>query len=178
MGLSVVDGIVKNHYGFVDVQSTLGEGTTFFLYFPISEEEMKNVDNLAEQGTYIQGGNETILFVEDEEGLLSVMRAELENHGYNVLTATDGMEALNMYRELHGKISLVVTDMGLPKLSGDQMFFKMHTINPSVKAILLSGYLDPNLKSELYKAGAKEFVQKPYDIDELLKKIRDILDLK
>lgn len=124
----------------------------------------------------IPGGTETILLVEDEEMLLDLLRSILESRGYNVLTAKDGLEAIDVYKSKSGAIDLIISDMGLPRLGGWEMFQRIKEINGRVKAILASGYLDPDLRAEMIKAGAKDFIQKPYEPDVILKRIREVID--
>ncbi|MFI5251637.1 MAG: response regulator [Bacteroidota bacterium] len=119
---------------------------------------------------------ETILLVEDEEMLLDLLQTILLSKGFNVLTAKDGLEAIDVYKSHEGKIDLILSDMGLPRMGGWEMFCQIKEMNPKVKAILASGYLDPNLKAEMIKAGAKDFVQKPYEPDIILKRIREVID--
>jgi CheY-like chemotaxis protein len=178
LGLSVVYGVMKNHNGFIDVQSEPGKGSTFNLYFPIREESPPIGIRKIEKNKEIQGGNETILFVEDEESLLLMMKILLEGKGYRVLTASDGLTALDVFRQHKDEIALVVTDVGLPKIGGDQLFFELKKVSASVRVILASGYIDPGTKAEILEAGAGSFVQKPYVPDTILKKIRDMIDGK
>jgi CheY-like chemotaxis protein len=119
---------------------------------------------------------ETILVVEDEEMLLELLETIISGEGYNVLTAKDGQEALEIYIQREGKIDLILSDMGLPRLGGWEMFQKIHKMNPAAKAILASGYLDPKLRLEMIEAGAVDFVQKPYEPDIILNRIREALD--
>ena len=119
---------------------------------------------------------ETILVVEDEEMLLELLETIISGEGYNVLTAKDGQEALEIYIQREGKIDLILSDMGLPRLGGWEMFQKIHKMNPAAKAILASGYLDPKLRLEMIKANAVDFVQKPYEPDIILNRIREALD--
>jgi two-component system cell cycle sensor histidine kinase/response regulator CckA len=126
----------------------------------------------------VDGGTETLLIVEDEEVLRNILQSVLESSGYHVFTAADGLEAVELYqRQLHD-IDLVVTDMGLPKMTGGEEFERLLEINPLVKVIVASGFFEPNVKSELYKAGVKNFIQKPYYPDDVLHKIRVVLDEK
>jgi CheY-like chemotaxis protein len=176
LGLSVVYGVMKNHNGFVNVESEPGKGTTFNLYFPISEESLRATGKQVKDREEIRGGTETILIVEDEEALLTMLKVILEVKGYHVLTAVDGLEALALYRKHKDEIALVMTDVGLPKISGDQLFFELKKMNPSVRVVLMSGYIDVGIKSEIFQAGVHDFVQKPYDPDEVLKKVRESID--
>jgi two-component system, cell cycle sensor histidine kinase and response regulator CckA len=121
-------------------------------------------------------GAETILLIEDEEMLLDLLKTLLEEKGYKVLTARDGEEGVDVYRRKAENIALVISDMGLPKLGGWDAFIIMKAMNPKLKAILASGYFDPNLKAEMLNAGAIDFIQKPYVPDKILKKIREVID--
>ena len=178
LGLSVVYGVMKEHHGFVNVDSDPGKGATFNLYFPISQEVVPVAVKLSDESENIPGGHETLLIIEDEETLLAMLKVVIEEKGYRVITAMDGLQGLEAYRSLKNDISLVVTDVGLPKITGDALFLELKKLNPAVKVILASGYIDVNSKSEVLKAGVKEFIQKPYFPDEVLKKIREVLDGK
>ena len=177
LGLAVVYGIVNAHHGFIDVESEQGKGTAFRLYFSIHggiKEEFKARKSKNEESRH--GSSEAILVVEDEELLLNMVRALLEENGYKVFTALDGKEALAVYELHRNEIKLVLTDMGLPRLSGTEEFIQLKEINPDIKVILASGYLDAELKTEMLKAGARSFVQKPYVPDDVLRIIREVLD--
>jgi two-component system cell cycle sensor histidine kinase/response regulator CckA len=124
----------------------------------------------------VAGGNETILVVEDEEMLLDSVKQILEGKGYRVLTARDGIEASEVYGRFREDIDAVLMDIGLPKLGGWEVFLNLRAMNPKVKVILASGYLDPNMKSEMLKAGAKDFIPKPYVPEQILRRIRRVID--
>ncbi|MDD8017094.1 MAG: PAS domain S-box protein [Bacteroidota bacterium] len=176
LGLPVVYGVVKSHKGFVALESEEGKGTTFYLYFPFSAESEETTTIRKRSSEEIKGGTETILLVEDEEALIFLIQVLLESKGYRVLTVGDGIEAVEFYRQHKSEIDLVVTDIGLPRLTGDEVFLEMKKINPDLKLMLASGYLEPEKRSELLQSGAKDFVQKPYEPDEVLMKIRRVLD--
>ena len=178
LGLSVVYGVIQSHYGFVHVESELGKGTTFHLYLPVPQE-FKSAGE--ERGRNISGsiaGTETILFIEDEELLRTAVSSILEANGYTVHVAADGREAITVYKTHQNKIDLVVTDLGLPKKSGVDVFLLLKELNPTIKIILASGFIPLEQKSELLKAGANEFIQKPYVLTDVLQKIREVLDEK
>jgi PAS domain S-box-containing protein len=176
LGLAIVHGIMKSHHGYVDVESKLGNGTTFSLYFPSLQENHEAHQVGKKKESEVAGGRETILVVEDEEVLCDLVRVLLESKGYRVLTANDGEEAIRLYRAHHEDVALVLSDMGLPQTSGEDAFLQMRTVNPDLKTILVSGYLEPEVKARLLKAGARGFVQKPYVPLEVLEKIRETLD--
>jgi CheY-like chemotaxis protein len=178
LGLAVVYGIVNSHHGHIEVDSVIGRGTTFRVYLPalMMGEGVSTAHH--EKAEEIAGGDEIVLVAEDEEMLRELLRVLLEGKGYTVLLAADGEEAVRIYSEYRETVALVVTDLGLPKLGGWEAFQKMRTMNPNVKAIVASGYLEPMLRSEIFDAGVKGFVQKPYRPDELLKRVREVLDVK
>ena len=173
--LRVPGGEILNSTYF-SVESETGAGSTFSIYFPATLTNEPAVDlhepHKVEEGRY----SEKVLLVEDEEMLLDLLAGLLSSQGYEVLTAKDGQEGLEIYAANAGSIALVLSDMGLPKLGGWEMFQKMKEINGKVKAILASGYFDPNVKMDLLKAGAKDFIQKPYIPDQILKRIREVID--
>jgi two-component system, cell cycle sensor histidine kinase and response regulator CckA len=177
LGLSVVFGIMESHKGFVDVESKPGKGTTFHLYFPVLQS--KEIEQAkAEIQQVISGGKETILVIEDEEMLRELLRTSLRSAGYTVLTAVDGQEAVDLFDQHQDEIQLVLSDVGLPKLAGYDVFRKMKRTKPDLKFILASGFMEPQLKSEIFKEGVRDFVQKPYSVYEVLKAIRTVLDQK
>jgi two-component system cell cycle sensor histidine kinase/response regulator CckA len=177
LGLAVVYGVVTSHHGFIDVESRVGHGTTFHLYFPVPECSIGVPLIAAEQArAQVPGGTETLLVVEDEEMMLDLLKSILGGKGYQVMTARDGEEAVKLYARHRNQIDLVLMDMGLPKLSGAEALQKLQGINPKVKVIFASGYINPHIKSEVLKAGVKHFVQKPYVPQEVLLHIRKVID--
>jgi PAS domain S-box-containing protein len=174
LGLSVVYGIVQTHHGVIDVQTKLGAGSVFSVYLPTAKVECVVPEK--KSVTSIQGGDETILVVEDEEVLASLLDEMLRSKGYNVVIAPDGAEALRVFRQRYREFAAVVLDMGLPKLPGQALFLKMKQIHPDVNIILASGYLDNEMKEDLFTLGASAFVQKPYNPQEILHSVRNAID--
>jgi PAS domain S-box-containing protein len=176
LGLAVVYGVINSHHGFTEFTSELGAGSTFSAYFPATLVEESVVELQVapdlEEGHF----TEKVLLVEDEEMLRDLLAGLLTAQGYEVLTAEDGQQGLEIYAANADSIALVLSDMGLPRLGGWEMFQKMKELNPGVKAILASGYFDPGVKMDLLKAGAKDFIQKPYIPDQILKRIREVID--
>jgi CheY-like chemotaxis protein len=175
LGLSIVFGIVKAHHGFIDLESKIGYGSTFYLYFPVITIDKKSDDSRQLEMLADVSGTETILVVEDENYLLDLARLMFESKGYTVLAAADGAEAVDLYKKYSEKISLVFTDIGLPRLNGRDAFAKMKEINPNVKVIFTSGVF-VDIKADLINSGAKDFIQKPYKQDDVLQKIRKVLE--
>ena len=175
LGLSVVFGIMESHKGYIAVDSEPGKGTTFYLYFPVPESlEINQVKTEIQKE--IHGGGETILVVEDEEPMRVLLNIFLRSGGYTVLTAADGREAVDMYHKNRKDIKLVLADSGLPMLSGYDVFKKMKSENPELKFILASGFIQPQMKSDILKEGAKYFLQKPYTEAHVLRAVRNVLD--
>jgi CheY-like chemotaxis protein len=164
LGLSIVDGIVRSHGGFIDVQSTLGQGTTFTLYFPAVTDFQTEVPLKSSNG-HLQGKN--ILVVDDEEILLSILSEFLQEIGCNVITATDGAEAVNVYSTKASMVDAVISDLGMPNMNGVEMFSELKKINPGVKVIISSGYLDRTFRSQMLKNGIIDVVNKPYKFEEI-----------
>ncbi|MBI3579714.1 MAG: PAS domain S-box protein, partial [Ignavibacteriales bacterium] len=178
LGLAVVYGVMASHNGFVDVMSEVGKGSTFFIYFPCPKIGAASPSKISKQVTDIPGGNETILLIEDEVMLRELTVIAFEEKGYRVLTAIDGKEAIEVYKRHWKQISLVFSDEGLPRLGGWEAFIEMKKINPKIKAVLTSGYLEPNFKTKLFDSGVKGFIQKPYTQHEVLQKVREVIDSK
>ncbi len=177
LGLAVVYGIVNSHHGFIEVFSKPGKGTVFHMYFPVQMRAFETLPKDLEGAEQIPGGEETILVVEDELMLQALVKELLQNHGYQVQTASDGAEAVEMYQRLGNEIDLVLTDIGLPKLNGWDVCRKIIAQNPKAKVLVASGYIDPSAKSNLKDSAAKGFIHKPYLPDDILKRIREVLDL-
>jgi two-component system, cell cycle sensor histidine kinase and response regulator CckA len=178
LGLSVVFGVIQTHKGFVDVESEVGKGTTFKLYLPALKAEEPIIEKEEEKLEEIRGGTETLLVVEDEEMLMMSLQMLLVEKGYNVLPARDGMEALKIYQENKNGIALVLTDLGLPAITGLEVCQRIKKIKSNERVILATGYLDPDMKAELLEAGIQNILYKPYDLKRVLKVVREVLDEK
>jgi PAS domain S-box-containing protein len=175
LGLSVVYGIMKAHHGFMDVQSEINFGTEFTLYLPIPIQVIEVPASVMNKEA-AQGHGEVILVVEDDEPVQDYMRAVLEGNVYRVLSAKDGVEAVRMFGEHHGDISLVIMDMGLPKMNGAQVLSKLKAIVPEIRVIFTSGYIEPDIRLSILQAGIKEFLPKPFTGGDLLEKIQRVLE--
>lgn len=174
LGLFVAYGIVTHHGGFIDMSGGPGQGTTFNIYLPVPDD--KNVLDAppAPKSPRIQtpaGSGETILFVDDEERLVDLMRKVLARSGYRVLTAHDGVEAIQTYFEHQRDIAAVILDLGLPRLNGWETFQRIKEANPKVKVILASGYLSEQAEIALRKRELSGVVMKPFEMDEVLAKV-------
>ena len=174
LGLSVVYGVVNNHRGFVQVESEPDTGTAFIVYLPV-EHSTEEGGGIMGRITGKRNVPQTILLVEDEEMLRDLGVTNLESEGYRVLAAGDGMEAVALFEAHRDDIGLVICDLGLPRLGGREAFLKMKQSRPGVRAIVASGYLEPAIRSEMLKAGVLDTIQKPYDFNDLLTKIRSAI---
>ncbi len=171
LGLATVYGIIQNHNGFIDVKSEIGSGTTFELYFPVTEkgivEEQKEED-------FIKGSG-TILFADDEDDVRIFVNSLLKEIGYDILLAKDGFEAIEIYEEKKKNIDLVILNMIMPKMHGSVTFDKLRKINPDVKVLISSGYNMNKKVSEVIKKGAMGFLPKPFSLSELSFAINEVL---
>jgi len=178
LALAMVYGIVKSHYGHITCSSSLGQGTTFKIYFPVLEGEAQSSEEGEVQEVAIRGGNETILLVDDDDLILSIGRDILEPYGYQVITAESGEKAVEIYRTEKGNIRLIALDLGMPGMGGHGCLKEVLSIDPDAKIIIASGYSDLEKKNELLKAGARAFLGKPYRYHDMLRVVRDVLDDK
>jgi PAS domain S-box-containing protein len=173
MGLASVYGIMKNHGGFVNVDSQQGVGTSFMIYLPASDKKAE--DELIKNDE-IHEGRETVLLIDDEQMIIDVGSRMLEELGYKVLTATGGKQGINVFQHAREKIDLVILDMIMPDLSGKETFDILHQQKPSLKVLLASGYSLDNQAKDIMAAGCKGFIQKPFTLAELSRKLREIIE--
>ncbi|HBF33394.1 TPA: calcium-binding protein, partial [Candidatus Sumerlaeota bacterium] len=174
LGLATVYGIVKQHDGLIHVYSEIGQGTIFKVYLPLTEEAPEEEDMFLPQE--IQGGTETILLVEDDEVLRMLACRILEPAGYTVIVASNGEEAAEQMRPAEKEIQLLLSDVLLPKGNGQEVFQVFHQQYPAGRAILMSGYGSTILKDGFWDSAQGAFLQKPFGPQDLLTKIRQVLD--
>lgn len=175
LGLSTVYGITQQHEGHIEVFSELEVGTTFRFYLPALENETleKTADNKAHVA---QGGNETILVAEDNAEVLALTMELLTAQGYKVLTATDGLEAVELYKERQGEINMVILDMVMPRMSGREAFEIIRRNNAHVPVMFLTGYEAQNLDNEFLEREIFRLMHKPYSPTQLYVAVREELD--
>lgn len=174
LGLATVYGIVKQHGGFINLYSELGQGTTFRVYFPASSgRPQEKVEDVLPQST---GGTETILVAEDNAALKALAEEVLSSQGYKVILANNGAEAVRLFRENSDQVALVFLDVVMPKLGGPEAFAEIGRIRPNLPVIFASGHAaeTASLNSSI-PAGAS-FMQKPYAPRALVKLVRTVLD--
>jgi len=172
LGLASAYGIIKGHSGLITVYSEKGQGTTFNIYLPASTKEVACEETLEPE---LLRGQETILLVDDEDVITEVTGKLLAELGYRIITARSGAEAVDIYTQKHTGVDLVIMDMIMPGLSGSDTFDMLRTINPSLRMILSSGYSMNGKVKEIMDKGVRGFLQKPYRLHELAKKIREAL---
>jgi CheY-like chemotaxis protein len=173
LGLAAVYGIIANHGGCIRVYSEKEKGTTFIIYLPATEKEAPEEIKLPEE---IFEGKETVLLVDDEEMVSDIGKRLLERLGYNVLVAGGGKDAVEMYDKNKNNIELVILDMIMPGMGGGETYERLKTINPDIKVLLSSGYSMNGQAAQIMARGCKGFIQKPFNLKELSKKVRSILD--
>ena len=180
LGLSVVHGIVGSHKGYINCVSVPGRGTAFKIYLPVSEAEMENQGKGEGREKEIAGGEESILMVDDEQGILVWGREFLKNYGYNVATAENGEKAITKMRESISQsgngFDLVILDLNMPGMGGYKCFQELVKIKPEIKVIIASGYSESGKVEKTVESGAAGFIAKPYHLADMLKKIREILN--
>jgi CheY-like chemotaxis protein len=175
LGLSTVYGIVKQSGGFIWVDSELGKGTTFRIYFPTIFEEAKDLpDNQITRKSL--EGHETILLVEDEEMVRELSARILKDKGYKVLEASRGEKALEVARKFSKEIHLMVTDVVMPGISGKKLAQEIKIERPELQVLFISGYTDDILSNSNNMDKGLFFLQKPFLPDHFLGKVREILD--
>jgi two-component system cell cycle sensor histidine kinase/response regulator CckA len=173
LGLASSYGIVRNHGGFITVDSIKDLGTTFTLFLPASHEQAVE-DHPAPQQVF--SGEGTVLLVDDEDMMLAVGQKMLDKLGYRVLTANSGQKAIDVFNRHRGQVKLVILDMIMPGLSGSDTFDRLKEIDPSVKVLLSSGYSIEGQARQILDRGCNGFIQKPFDLQAFSEKMRRMLD--
>jgi|MTBAKSStandDraft_2_1061841.scaffolds.fasta_scaffold00660_38 PAS domain S-box-containing protein len=174
LGLAMADSIVKRHNGFLSVESQKGKGSRFTLYLPLLLDHPDvRTARPHEEAERIAGHGEGILLVDDETIIRETLKEIIEIHGFRVFTASDGEEAVRIYQKERAQIKLVIMDMLMPRLSGEEAFIRMKKMNPEVKVVLASGFKKDERISRTLKRGAVGFLQKPVDLKNLFTLIQD-----
>jgi signal transduction histidine kinase/ActR/RegA family two-component response regulator len=178
MGLSVVHGIVKKHGGVIDLYSEPGEGTIFKIYIPAVIEQGIKMSEEQETDSFenYKGSGETILLVEDEKPVLTYLESILDNHGYNYLSAKSAEKAVQLFKKNEDNIELLISDVILTGMDGMQLANKLKSEKKDLKIILSSGYSNKKVKMSSIKEKGYNYIQKPYNIMDLLKMIHHTIN--
>lgn len=174
LGLSTVYGIVKQSNGHIHFHSEIGKGTTFKIYFPQADGIVQSPEKEGES-ELSPGGSETVLVVEDEEAVRELVARILRERGYTVLEAADGRQALQLAKEYPDAIDLVITDVIMPGISGSALVSQLKSSRPQIKSLFVSGYEDDAIVRHGVLNSNSAFLQKPFTVENLMRKIREAL---
>jgi PAS domain S-box-containing protein len=174
LGLSTVYGIIKQSGGYVFVQSEIGCGTVFTIYFPRVDEPSEAL-GAAAVSSAAAGGSETVLLVEDEDSVRQLVRETLESRGYRVLESANGQAALALAASHPEPIHLVITDVVMPGLNGHELIQQLRTARPGIRTLYLSGYAQDAFSGSAAAEAQKTFLQKPFTLQSLARKVREVL---
>jgi two-component system, cell cycle sensor histidine kinase and response regulator CckA len=175
MGMAAVYGIVKNHDGWIFVDSELGRGTTVRIYLPAIEVE---IEKPKEAKAEVSTGSGTILMIEDEDVVIEVTRAMLEMLGYRVMAAKTGKDAIHIAETFDGRIDLALLDIKLPDIDGRNLYPLIMKARSNLKVIVFSGYSIDGPAREILDAGAQGFIQKPFSVSALSEKLKEVFEGK
>jgi PAS domain S-box-containing protein len=175
LGLASVYGIVKNHEGFINVFSKTGQGTRFEVFLPSSDKGVPVKEKVAEE--FVEG-QETVLLVDDEDMIIDVGTRMLKKLGYKVFAARDGKEAIAVFKKHQEEIDVIVLDMIMPQMGGGETYDQIKKMKPGIKVLLSSGYSINGQASEILNRGCNGFIQKPFNLQNLSKNLRAILEGK
>jgi CheY-like chemotaxis protein len=175
LGLSTVYGIVKQSGGNIWVYSEIGRGTTFKIYLPRVDDSVEEYKRNIESEE-VTRGTETILLVEDEEMLRKLARQTLKGHGYKIVEAANGSEAIALSAQHEGPIHLLLTDVIMPGMNGRELATRMLQTRPSLRVLFMSGYTDDAIVHQGVLDESANFIQKPFAPDGLAFRVREVLD--
>jgi len=175
MGMAAVYGIIKNHDGWIYVDSELGKGTTVQIYLPVSEITVEEPKKAAVE---VVRGSGTILMIEDEDVVIEVTQAMLEWLGYRVMVAKTGKDAIHIAETFDGQIDLALLDIKLPDMEGGKVYPHIMKARSNLKVIVFSGYAIEGPARKILDAGAQDFIQKPFSLSTLSEKLKEVLEGK
>jgi two-component system cell cycle sensor histidine kinase/response regulator CckA len=175
LGLSTVNSIVKELGGAIVVDSERGKGTTFRVVFPAVVDEVAREDAHDDDAAPVRGSGERVLIIDDEYAVRNVLGLSLSHLGYQVETASGGLEGVEKYAEAKGAFDLVILDMLMPGLSGEEVFARLRAMNPACRVLVVSGFSSEHVVSKILEQGGMDFIQKPFLIEVLSRKVRGCL---
>ncbi len=178
LGLATAYGIIKSHKGILRAQSKPGKGSSFMIFLPAAPTRVKKTLKYPQGKQKIYNGKGTILLVDDEKGVIEVCSEMLKNLGYQVKAVTDGREAIDILKANDLKIDLVILDMVMPKINGQQTFEKIRTIDPDIKVLVCSGYTKEDQIKKMIEKGCNEYILKPFDMAALSEKLNKVLTVQ
>ncbi|MCK5311727.1 MAG: response regulator, partial [Desulfobacteraceae bacterium] len=174
-GLSVVHAIIDEHDGFIKANSSKNQGTSFHIYLPVVDQEV-NQETSEKEDKILKGGIEKIMVVDDEEDIRIIVQQFLEDLGYSVTTFENGVKAFETFKKDPDQYNLIVTDMTMPHMSGDELTQKILEFRPGTPIIICTGYNERLTEIQALKMGVKKYLQKPLSNETLAVLIRTILD--
>jgi CheY-like chemotaxis protein/two-component sensor histidine kinase len=175
LGLSIVYGIVKQHNGYIDVQSEPGKGTTFNIYLPLIGDIVEKTEPV-EDTDYLPQGSELLLLADDDPVVRDLTRELLQEFGYSVIDAEDGDDAVNKFMSRRNEISMVILDAIMPKKNGMEVYNEIRNHRPEMKALFISGYTGDVLNRKGMLDNKLDIISKPFVQSALLRKVREIID--
>ena len=178
LGLATVYGIVKQSGGFVFADTELGKGTRFRVYLPRVDQPVEKASVEPVKTSAIQSGSATLLVVEDERAFRELLHEGLRSMGYQVLVASNGVEALQVAEEYDGQIRVLITDVIMPQMSGPELAECLTKARGNIDVLYMSGYTDDKLAPIVESRGELIWIQKPFYIDDLVRKIQEVLERK
>jgi DNA-binding NtrC family response regulator len=173
--LSVVHGIMRAHMGTVRVKSTVGQGSEFSLFFPVSHVQAVATVPVTATKLSTQGSGQRVMYVDDDEALVFLVKRVLTRKGYRVTTFTDPRQALTALQADSQCCDLMVTDYNMPGYSGVDLLRDVMALRPDLPVALASGYVTPDIEKEALAAGARALIHKPNDVDELCATVQKLL---
>jgi CheY-like chemotaxis protein len=174
LGLSVIHGIIKSHNGAITCRSVVNEGTTFEVFLPLIKSDAPK--EAAGNKKPMPGGKERILYVDDEKVITDMAVRMLGNRGYSVVSRSNSLDALELFRENSQEIDLVITDMTMPGMTGDRLASELLAIRGDIPIILCTGYSEHISEDRAKEIGIKAFILKPLDMRTLTETVRSVLD--
>jgi CheY-like chemotaxis protein len=174
LGLAVVYGIASSHQGFIDVDSTVGVGSTFHVYLPLAADMA--VATPAVGNADFPSGTESLLVVDDEGPLRTLLAAAFTRKGYSVITAATGLEAIEVVGDSARKLDAVLLDLNMPGTNGLQVLKVIRAVRPTLPVLVISGHITPEVRIDFQKLNQRDFVQKPYRLDDVGRRLRKMFE--